>query len=113
QELAADSCGAAVMGGREPYVCALAQMALRLDSRPVSWAARPFLPARGTLIRRIEMLRDAKVLGQVPLPRAKRFLLLAVMTAVWLIIAGVKGPPAGSANVIDGPPVVQKDARSP
>ena len=48
QELAADGCGARLAGGRETYLTILAGMALRLDNRQASWAARPFLPARGT-----------------------------------------------------------------
>ena len=38
----------------------LAQMALRRDSRALTWPAEPFLPSRGTFVRRIEMLRNTK-----------------------------------------------------
>ena len=57
QELAADSLGARFAGGRTSYLVALASLALKQDGRSPGWPARAFLPARGTLIRRIKMLR--------------------------------------------------------
>ncbi len=51
QEMAADLCGARLAGGREAYLTTLARMALRQSDLPL--AARPFLPARGTLLRRV------------------------------------------------------------
>ena len=60
QELAADAWRARFAGGNEPYLQTLARLALRRDDRPAAWPARAFFPIRGTLIRRIEMLRDAK-----------------------------------------------------
>jgi len=58
QEQAADALGARFAGGREGYMKALARLALKQDGRSPRWPAREFLPERGTLIRRIEMLRD-------------------------------------------------------
>ena len=58
QELAADAMGARFAGGRARYLVALSRLALRQDGRSPCWPARAFLPARGTLIRRIAMLRD-------------------------------------------------------
>ena len=40
------------------YLVTLSRLALRQDGRSPCWPARAFLPARGTLIRRISMLRD-------------------------------------------------------
>ncbi len=62
QDMAADVCGAELAGGRQVYLTTLAQMAIRHDAPPVSWAARPFLPTRGTLMRRIEMLHRQRQL---------------------------------------------------
>jgi beta-lactamase regulating signal transducer with metallopeptidase domain len=58
QEQAADALGARFAGGREGYLKALARLALKQDGRSPRWPAREFLPDRGTLIRRIEMLRN-------------------------------------------------------
>ena len=58
QELAADAMGAKFAGGRSGYLRALARLALEQRERPGTWPARAFLPARGTLIRRIAMLND-------------------------------------------------------
>ena len=58
QEQAADALGARFAGGTTRYLVALSSLALRQDGRSPCWPARAFLPARGTLIRRITMLRD-------------------------------------------------------
>ena len=58
QELAADALGAQFAGGRSSYLLALSRLALEQEERPSSWPARAFLPARGTLIRRITMLKN-------------------------------------------------------
>jgi beta-lactamase regulating signal transducer with metallopeptidase domain len=95
QELAADAWGASLSGGNRPYLAALARLALR-GSGPVEAApsavyrtARPFLPTRGTLLRRIDMLRDPKPLRTAPPPRAGRVL--------------TSGPPRPSPPPLRGP----------
>ena len=60
QELAADAMGARFAGGRASYLVALSRLALEQDGRSPCWPARAFLPGRGTLIRRIAMLRDRR-----------------------------------------------------
>ena len=57
QELAADAVGVRFGGGRGPYLAVLSRMALGQDREISWWPARAFSPARGTLIRRIRMLR--------------------------------------------------------
>jgi beta-lactamase regulating signal transducer with metallopeptidase domain len=57
QELAADSLAARFAGGSRAYLSVLAAMALRQDDRRIAWPVRAFLPAPGTLMRRIAMLR--------------------------------------------------------
>lgn len=67
QELAADAWGACLAGGATRYLKSLARLALRYDERAAGGAASAFLPHRGTLLRRIAMLRDH---AQIPLPVA-------------------------------------------
>ncbi len=101
QELAADALGAAAAGGSQSYLKTLALMALRQDDRAVSWAARPFLPARGTLLRRIEMLRDRK-LSQLPqFSRTRRIVLCTALAAIGIAVAGLRGPSATAAATDD------------
>lgn len=50
--------GARFAGGRPGYLLALSSPALKQDGRSRAWPARAFLPARGTLIGEIAMLRD-------------------------------------------------------
>jgi hypothetical protein len=58
QELAADALGSRFAGGKARYLQILSRLALRQDGRLPCWPARAFLPVKGTLIRRIAMLRD-------------------------------------------------------
>jgi beta-lactamase regulating signal transducer with metallopeptidase domain len=94
QELAADAWGARLSGGNPPYLQTLARLALRRNDRVPAWPARAFFPTRGTLTRRIEMLRDAKI---SPEPAPRRWPLnVATLFAVGLALAGVRGPSGGS-----------------
>ncbi|CAN5424735.1 hypothetical protein BH10PLA2_BH10PLA2_05820 [soil metagenome] len=105
QELAADGSGARLAGGRETYLRILAGMALLQDNRRASWAARPFLPARGTFLRRIEMLRDAKSVGQPQLAVSSRLFLLGALTVAALFVAGLRAPLAGkTSNLVAAAP---------
>jgi beta-lactamase regulating signal transducer with metallopeptidase domain len=102
QELAADGSGARLAGGRAAYLRILAGMALCHDNRQASWAARPFLPARGTFLRRIEMLRDAKSVGQPQLALTSRVFLLGALTVAALFAAGLRAPLVGeTANLAE------------
>jgi beta-lactamase regulating signal transducer with metallopeptidase domain len=95
QELVADGCAAVVSGGREQYLVTLAQMALRLDRRGVSWGARPFLPTRETFLRRIQMLRDANPLPSRAPASWARGTLLGTLGILGVLVAGLRGPGAG------------------
>ncbi|HEV3004659.1 MAG TPA: DUF1559 domain-containing protein [Pirellulales bacterium] len=99
QELAADAWGAEASGGREIYLMTLAQMALRQDDRAIAWAARPFLPNRGTFLRRIEMLRDPKQLRYVPSSWKRTAGLVAAVALAGLLVAGLRGPAGGTLAV--------------
>ncbi|HWE40444.1 MAG TPA: M56 family metallopeptidase [Isosphaeraceae bacterium] len=108
QELAADALGARFAGGRRVYLLALSRLALRQDGRPPSWPARAFLPARGTLIRRIAMLRTNDSTER-PWSKGRRLAAAAVLVGVALGALTLRVPargeepdkaakPAGEAN---------------
>jgi beta-lactamase regulating signal transducer with metallopeptidase domain len=103
QELAADALGAMASVGSGPYLTVLASMALRQDDRAATWAARPFLPARGTLLRRIEMLRDNKRLQISAMTNPTRILLCSALVALGLFVAGLRGPGGAMAKAADPP----------
>ena len=92
QELAADAWGARFSGGRLSYLTILANLALRQDPRPAAWPARPFLPTRGTFLRRIYMHRDPRVLEQPPLPARGRAVTVTVLIAAGMLVVGFRGP---------------------
>ncbi|HEY2837871.1 MAG TPA: M56 family metallopeptidase, partial [Pirellulales bacterium] len=105
QELAADADAATVIGSRGEYLLTLAQLALRCDDRPIAWAARPFLPARGALSRRIEMLRDARQVFTRPFSGGLRVTIVAGLVGVGILAAGVRGPGnlGGAATAAEPP----------
>jgi beta-lactamase regulating signal transducer with metallopeptidase domain len=92
QELAADALGANFAGGRSIYVRALAALALRHDDRPLTGPARAFLPARGTLMRRIAMLREGTRIESKPPSRRGRLLLLGCLCLAGLGLSALRGP---------------------
>jgi type II secretory pathway pseudopilin PulG len=99
QELAADAWGATLAGGSTAYLTTLAGMAIRQDDRTTIWAARPFLPASGTLLRRIEMLRDHKQPKTFAFSRSKQIVLWTAAIAIALLIAGLRGPDGSSQSL--------------
>jgi Protein of unknown function (DUF1559)/BlaR1 peptidase M56 len=99
QELAADAWGARLSGGNASYLQTLARLALRRDQRATAWPARAFLPTRGTLTRRIEMLRDAKAVDVLTPRRRSLALTIVALGVAGLALAGVRGP-AGSAAAL-------------
>lgn len=103
QELAADASGMRASGGRDSYLVTLAGMALRQDDLAVSWAARPFLPTRGTFMRRIEMLRDSRRQVSASLPRGGRAALIGALALAGLAVAGLR-PGEMGATALAQPP---------
>jgi beta-lactamase regulating signal transducer with metallopeptidase domain len=93
QELLADASAAGSNGGAQRYLNTLAGLAVRQPQRPVAWPARAFLPERGTLLRRIEMLRDAR-LTHPPALTWRRRLLVCATIATGLVISGIRPPEA-------------------
>ena len=92
QELAADAWAARLSGGKPSYLATLAQMALRRDSRAMTWPARAFLPSHGTFVRRIEMLRNTQQIRPGSLPLAARILTVGGLATLGLLVAGLRGP---------------------
>ena len=81
QELAADAFASRFVGGRSAYLVALAGLVLKQDGRSPRWPARAFLPDRGTLIRRIAMLKQ-----DVTTDRSRYQLVGHLITAVGLVV---------------------------
>ena len=100
QELAADTAAAMLAGGRMTYLRTLASMALRQDDQLLGWPARTFLPTRGHLLRRVEMLKHSK---RIPprLSTASRGILVAILLAVGIGIAGIGAPDLPVAQAED------------
>jgi beta-lactamase regulating signal transducer with metallopeptidase domain len=90
QELAADALGASLAGGRQPYLAALARLALRLDGRRAAGPVPRFLSSRSTLIRRVQMLRHRN--DDRPLSRPGRAVILAALACAALAVSAVRGP---------------------
>jgi hypothetical protein len=102
QELAADALGARFAGGRKSYLLALASLALRQEKQPVSWPVRTFLPARGTLMRRIQMLRGKEqVQGKSPC-WIHRMIVGALLLAAALAASSLRRPV--SLTAAEAPP---------
>src|SRR5581483_2088331 len=95
QELAADALAAAAAGGRATYLRALARMALRQDAALVAGVARPFLSDRGSLLRRVAMLRVTE--DGRPLGRAVRWGLAGLLVAAAVGASAVRGTAQGPA----------------
>ncbi len=103
QELAADALAASCVGGRGPYLRALARLLLRQDDRPLPWPARAFLSPSGTLLRRIGMLRVKDDFSRRPRSRSAAAFLFVVLTAGAVAISALRGPaqqPADSHNEV-------------
>lgn len=102
QELAADAAGARFAGGNGRYLLSLSRLALRQDGRSPCGPARTFLPAKGTLIRRITMLREESLLRDRPWSAARRAvwgsLLLALTGGVLTLHGPVRGDDVGKVD---------------
>ena len=90
QELAADADAARHSGGVQKYLRNLAELAVRQADRPVAWPARTFLPSRGTLLRRVEMLRDRKANGASP--GWRRGVTITAMLLAGVLLSGIRQP---------------------
>lgn len=100
QELAADATAAAHSGGARPYLKTLAELALRQADRPVAWPARTFLPTKGTLMRRVEMLRDTGLVRGTA-PQWRRGFAVATLLGAAVLLSGIRPPEGGLAAAAD------------
>lgn len=96
QELVADAGAAALTGGSNQYLVTLAELALRQPDSRMAWPATAFLPGKGTLLRRIEMLRTSKA-GPATASGWRRNLLLAMAVVTGFVVSGVRRPATGGA----------------
>ena len=92
QELAADAWGAALSGGSPSYLMTLAQMALKREDRSLAGPIRAFLPSRGTLVTRIEMLRNKRVFRIGVVQARARAATIGLLGFVGFAVAGMRGP---------------------
>jgi beta-lactamase regulating signal transducer with metallopeptidase domain len=92
QELAADALGARFAGGADLYLRVLAQMALRQSGLPVGWPARAFLPAPGTLLRRVQMLKAMDGFPERTGSRTMRLLFTGVLLCAAIGVSAVRSP---------------------
>jgi beta-lactamase regulating signal transducer with metallopeptidase domain len=92
QELAADALGARFAGGRDRYLRSLSRLVLRQDGRLPCWPARAFLPAKGSLIRRIAMLREETKALDRPWSRVCRALAASLLVAASVGATLLHGP---------------------
>jgi beta-lactamase regulating signal transducer with metallopeptidase domain len=92
QELAADALGARFAGGPGPYLRSLARLALRQDGRSPGWLARPLFSSRGTLMRRIDMLRTRDGSRQLALSRLARAAMVGVLVAAAVGLSALRSP---------------------
>ncbi|WP_165073239.1 M56 family metallopeptidase [Paludisphaera rhizosphaerae] len=93
QEQAADALAARLAGGTDRYLAALSRLALMQDGRSPAWAARGFLAGRGTLIRRIAMLREQT--GTRAFETSSRlpsFLSAGLLAALAIGVGSLRGP---------------------
>ena len=92
QELAADATAASVAGGSAGYLRALARLALQSDGRAHGWPAPALLSPKGTLLRRVEMLRFAERVSHRPISRTRRRLTLGLICGLTVAAAALRCP---------------------
>ncbi|WP_425397031.1 M56 family metallopeptidase [Aeoliella sp.] len=118
QELAADAMAVRLVGDRQNYLHSLASLALATPQHRLSGPARTLIPGRSLLMRRVEMLREAK--GRTssksisPITRATAAVCLAVVAVA---VAGVRqvasGQDAPGAVAEESPTITPTPANVP
>ncbi len=92
QELAADALAAPFAGGRPAYLLALAGLALRLQGRRLAcWPANPMF-TRGTLMRRISMLKTKDGPCHKPISHGERLLIAALLAIAIVGVSALRCP---------------------
>ncbi len=100
QELAADAAAARCAGGSQSYLTTLAELALHQDDRPVPWPARTFIPTRGTLMTRIEMLRNSRK-NTVTRSGWRRGAVISIVMLAGVFVSGLRLPSYETASAQD------------
>jgi beta-lactamase regulating signal transducer with metallopeptidase domain len=92
QELAADAAAVRLLGDRQQYLHALANLALATPMHHIAGPARTFIPGRSLLVRRVEMLRTNSMPRSESRRRnrAARWTALSTLAVLALAIAGVR-----------------------
>ncbi len=118
QELAADALAAPLAGGRPAYLFALAGLALRLeDRRSAGWPANPLF-SRGTLLRRIQMLKTKDGRFGKPVSRWSRALIVGLLAVAVLGVSALRCPAQKeeakpASERVNGAEKPSKDAATP
>jgi len=111
QELAADAQGARLAGGRRSYVLSLSRLALQQEGTLPVWPAKAFLPAKGHLFRRIQVLNEKAPARDGSMSTTARAITIASLLAVGIVAAALRGP--SSIQGAEPPPKSAKDAAMP
>ncbi|MFO1093726.1 MAG: M56 family metallopeptidase [Planctomycetaceae bacterium] len=110
QELSADAAAAPLAGGSRTYLTTLAALAVRHAARPVPWPVRAFLPAPGTLLRRIDMLRNSDG-STLRASRWRTGLAVTLVVVCAAVVAGLR--PSAKQTQAMGPVAIAIDLSSP
>jgi beta-lactamase regulating signal transducer with metallopeptidase domain len=93
QELAADAAAVRLVGDRQQYLHALANLALATPTHRIAGPARTFIPGRSLLVRRLEMLRtNASVRPTTQPTSTLRWAVAPLLAALAVVAAGLRSP---------------------
>ena len=119
QELAADAAAVRLLGDRQQYLHALANLALATPMHRMPSHVRTFIPSRSLLVRRVEMLRIAEFAPRrsSSVIRVARAACLASLILIGAMVAGIR-PAAAPLQAADEVPaqatsnVAEEDVKS-
>ena len=107
QELAADAHAADQVGGPQPYLKVLTQMALARSVQRTRWPVRAFLPTRNALMRRVDMLRNGDGFEK-NVPRRLRWGLTLGVLMLGVLAVGMRPSDALQAQTDSGEDATQQ-----
>lgn len=113
QELAADATAARLLGDRNEYLHALANLALGTPPQRGGGLVRTFIPGRSLLVRRVEMLRTNQRDGLRSTPSSiGRWALMPLLAALAVVAAGLRAPDDSSLQAAE-PEVAAAEPAAP
>ncbi|MBA4104902.1 MAG: hypothetical protein C0485_04010 [Pirellula sp.] len=113
QELAADATAARLLGDRNEYLHALANLALATPPQRGGGLVRTFIPGRSLLVRRVEMLRTNQRDGLRSTPSSiGRWALMPLLAALAVVAAGLRAPDDSSLQAAE-PEVAAAEPAAP